>query len=99
MNRLESFRIYGILWRVLFATIIAEKTMPDDTEEKRIKGYLKMRDVCAYLSVTAETISKWIRNKGMPAHKIGKEWLFSQQEIDEWVVGHNGNGETPRKKR
>ena len=87
---------YGVL---LFATIIAEKTMPDDTEEKRIKGYLKMRDVCAYLSVTAETISKWIRNKGMPAHKIGKEWLFSQQEIDEWVVGHNGNGETPRKKR
>ena len=96
---MESFGIYSILWCVTFATNIAEKTMPDDTEEKRIKGYLKMRDVCAYLSVTAETISKWIRNKGMPAHKIGKEWLFSQQEIDEWVVGHNGNGETPRKKR
>ncbi len=73
--------------------------MPDDTEEKKIKGYLKMRDVCDYLSVTAETISKWIRNKGMPAHKIGKEWLFSQQEIDEWVVGHTGNGETSRKIR
>ena len=82
-----------------FATNFAKTTMPDDTEEKRVKGYLKMRDVCAYLSVTAETISKWIRNKGMPAHKIGKEWLFSQQEIDEWVVGHNGNGETPKKKR
>ena len=93
---MEYIVSYGVL---LFATIIAEKTMPDDTEEKRIRGFLKMRDVCAYLSVTAETISKWIRNKGMPAHKIGKEWLFSQQEIDEWVVGHNGNGETPKKKR
>ena len=76
-----------------------ESAMSEDTEQKKNKGYLKMRDVCAYLSVTAETISKWIRNKGMPAHKIGKEWLFSQQEIDEWVVGHNANGETPRKKR
>lgn len=65
--------------------------MADDIEEKKIKGYLKMRDVCDYLSVTAETISKWIRNKGMPAHKIGKEWLFRQQEIDDWISSHNPN--------
>lgn len=65
--------------------------MPDDIEEKKIKGYLKMRDVCDYLSVTAETISKWIRNKGKPAHMIGKEWLFSQQEIDDWISNHNPN--------
>lgn len=68
--------------------------MADDIEEKKIKGYLKMRDVCDYLSVTAETISKWIRNKGMPAHKIGKEWLFRQQEIDAWVEGHTPNRRT-----
>ena len=73
--------------------------MPDDTGEKRIKGYLKMRDVCAYLSVTAETICKWIRNEGMPAHKIGKQWLFSQQEIDAWVISHNGCGGKRRRKR
>ena len=68
--------------------------MVDDIEEKKIKGYLKMRDVCDYLSVTAETISKWIRNKGMPSHKIGKEWLFRQQEIDDWVEGHTPNRRT-----
>ena len=72
--------------------------MIDDIEEKKIKGYLKMRDVCSYLSVTAETISKWIRYKGMPAHKIGKQWLFVKREIDSWIVGHDGNGETPKKK-
>jgi len=65
--------------------------MPDDTEEKKNNGYLKMLDVCDYLSVTAEIVSKWIRYKGMPAHKIGKEWLFSQQENDEWVISHNSN--------
>ena len=76
--------------------------MPDDIEEKKIKGYLKMRDVCDYLSVTAETVSKWIRYKGMPAHKIGKEWLFRQQEIDEWVISHNSNSsslQSPTRKK
>jgi len=66
--------------------------MASNTTNDEIKGYMKMRDVCKYLSVTAETISKWIRNDGMPGHKIGKQWMFSKQEIDAWVVGHNANG-------
>lgn len=66
--------------------------MNPETTEKDIGRYLKMRDVCDYFSVTNETICKWIRREGMPAHKIGKQWLFIQQEIDEWVVRHNGNG-------
>ena len=73
--------------------------MPSETPEKDIKRYLKMRDVCEYLSVTDETICKWIRNEGMPAHKIGKQWLFSQQEIDSWVVSHNSKGGKAKKSR
>ena len=73
--------------------------MPVETKEKDIKRYLKMRDVCEYLSVTDETICKWIRNEDMPAHKIGKQWLFSQQEIDFWVVSHNSKGGKAKKSR
>ena len=73
--------------------------MPAENPEKDIKRYLKMRDVCEYLSVTDETICKWIRNEGMPAHKIGKQWLFSQQEIDSWVVSHNSKGGKAKKSR
>lgn len=63
-----------------------------EATEKDIKRYLKMRDVCDYFSVTNETICKWIRNGGMPAHKIGKQWLFSKPEIDAWVASHDENG-------
>ena len=70
--------------------------MENDSSEMEITGYLKMRDVCQYLSVTDDTISKWIRKDGMPAHKIGKQWLFVKREIDTWIVGHNGNGEMPK---
>jgi len=72
--------------------------MAIETTEKDIKRYLKMRDVCDYFSVTNETICKWIRNEGMPAHKIGKQWLFIQQELDEWVISHNGNNDDIQKR-
>ena len=73
--------------------------MADESKEKDIKRYLKMRDVCEYLSVTDETICKWIRNEGVPAHKMGKQWLFSQNEIDAWVISHDGSGGKRRRKR
>ena len=66
--------------------------MPITNSQTEINRYLKMRDVCECLSVTDETICKWIRNEGMPAHKIGKQWLFIQKEIDAWVIAHNEKG-------
>ena len=31
------------------------------------------------------TVYKWISEKAMPAHKIGRLWKFKKDEIDEWV--------------
>jgi excisionase family DNA binding protein len=28
---------------------------------------------------------KWISEKHMPAHKVGRLWKFKKEEIDEWV--------------
>ncbi len=42
-------------------------------------------DVSKYLSVTKDTIYKWIDNRNMPAHKVGRKWMFQRDEIDEWV--------------
>ena len=41
-------------------------------------------DVSKYLSVTKDTIYKWIDNRNMPAHKVGRKWMFQRDEIDEW---------------
>lgn len=39
-----------------------------------------------YLGVKATTIREWIkRNNGIPAHKIGRQWKFKKEELDEWV--------------
>ena len=42
-------------------------------------------DVSKYMSVTKDTIYKWIDNRNMPAHKVGRKWMFQRDEIDEWV--------------
>jgi len=47
--------------------------------------WLTVDDVSKYLSVTKDTIYKWIDNRNMPAHKVGRKWMFQKSEIDEWV--------------
>jgi len=47
--------------------------------------WLAVDDVGKYLSVTKDTIYKWIDNRNMPAHKVGRKWMFQKSEIDEWV--------------
>jgi len=47
--------------------------------------WLTVDDICKYLSVTKDTIYKWIDNKNMPASKVGRKWMFQKSEIDEWI--------------
>ena len=47
--------------------------------------YYSMLEICKYLGISRDSALKWIANKGMPAHKVGKKWKFKISEIDEWV--------------
>ena len=43
-------------------------------------------EIAGHLGVSKDTIYRWIANKQMPAHKIGKLWKFKVSEVDEWVI-------------
>lgn len=47
--------------------------------------WLTVDDICKYLSVTNETVYKWIDQRAMPGHRVGRRWMFKQDEVDEWV--------------
>lgn len=47
--------------------------------------WLTVDDICKYLNVSNETIYKWIDQRGMPAHKVGRRWMFKKEQVDEWV--------------
>ena len=48
--------------------------------------WINLDEAAAYLGVKPVTVRDWIRkDKGMPAHKVGKLWKFKISELDAWV--------------
>jgi len=47
--------------------------------------WLSVDDIAAYLGIKRETLYKWLAEKDIPAHKVGRLWKFRKDEIDKWV--------------
>lgn len=47
--------------------------------------WLSVDEIGTYLGVKRDTIYKWISEKAMPAHRLGRFWKFKKDEIDDWV--------------
>ena len=49
-------------------------------------SWISIDEAATYLGVKPVTVRDWIRKeKGIPAHKIGKQWKFKISELDAWV--------------
>ncbi|MEV0063805.1 helix-turn-helix domain-containing protein [Nocardia sp. NPDC050718] len=55
--------------------------------------WLSAHDVAAHLGVTNDTVYAWIAHRAMPAHKVGRLWMFQASEVDAWV--RRGGPENP----
>lgn len=47
--------------------------------------WLSVDEIAAYLGIKRDTVYKWIGEKQMPAHRMGRLWKFLKEEVDEWV--------------
>lgn len=47
--------------------------------------WVSLEEIAQHLAVSQDTVHRWIRNRKMPAHKIGRVWRFKVSEVDEWV--------------
>ncbi len=54
-------------------------------ESKMEDRWLSVDEIGDYLGVKRDTVYKWISEKGMPAHKIGRLWKFKKEQVDNWV--------------
>lgn len=55
--------------------------------------WLSVQEIAHYLGISKETVYRWLDSKKIPAHKIGKQWKFKTNEVDQWVF----NGEASEK--
>lgn len=54
-------------------------------EQTSFSNYMKVAALCEYLSITNETVYRWIKTHNLPARRVGKQWLFKREEIDTWL--------------
>jgi excisionase family DNA binding protein len=50
-----------------------------------IPGYLTTDEAAAYLNTSVSTVQDWIRTKGLPYHKPGKDLRFRPRDLDAWM--------------
>ena len=61
-------------------------SMPTETEK-----WSNLSEIALHIGVSKNTIRNWIKNESMPAHKVGKLWLFRVSEVDQWIASQNQN--------
>ena len=48
--------------------------------------WLSATELCQYLSISNDTLYRWIRQDDFPAQKIGMRWKALKSHVDEWVA-------------
>ena len=46
---------------------------------------MTVKDVAEYLQLSMDLVYKMAQQEKIPASKIGVQWRFKREEIDEWV--------------
>jgi excisionase family DNA binding protein len=50
-----------------------------------IERWVSSKEVAKHLGVNKDTLQRWINNKSIPCHRVGRLWKFRISEIDVWV--------------
>ena len=52
---------------------------------QNVEKWVSMDFITEYLDISRETVLKWISQRDMPAHKVGRQWKFKVSDVDEWI--------------
>lgn len=62
---------------------------------KSMTRWCSVDEIAEHLGVTRDTIYRWINQKDLPAHRIGRLWKFQLSEVDEWVRSGGASEKKP----
>ena len=61
---------------------------------QQAEPWVSLDEIARHVGVSKDTIHRWIRNREMPAHKVGRLWKFNVSQVDAWVEAGKGNENT-----
>lgn len=53
--------------------------------------WLNIEELSDHLKVSKETIYKMAKKNKIPSSKIGNQWRFNKEIIDQWLVNKNSS--------
>jgi excisionase family DNA binding protein len=60
---------------------------------KALEPWVTSEEICKYLRISANTLTRWIADRGMPVHRVGRSLRFKVAEIDEWIRSGHAAGD------
>jgi excisionase family DNA binding protein len=72
---LTSLRLFSTICR--WSWVFVAKEASDEV--------LTTAETCRYLKVAPRTLYRYIKQKRVPAFKLGKDWRFVKSELELWV--------------
>ena len=61
--------------------------------------WLSVDEIATYLGIKRDTVYKWIGEKHMPAHRMGRLWKFKKDAVDAWVKAGGAVGAKTRQEQ
>jgi excisionase family DNA binding protein len=49
--------------------------------------WVSLDAIAEHLAVSRDTVYRRIKKRGMPAHRVGRQWKFKISQVDAWVEG------------
>jgi excisionase family DNA binding protein len=62
--------------------VIMDKIMNVEATDR----WLSVQEISKYLGVSKESVYRWIETKNIPVSRVGKQWKFKTELVDEWVL-------------
>jgi excisionase family DNA binding protein len=66
-----------------------------DRFDKPTSRILTVRDVSNYLRVHPSTIYKMLKKNQLPAFRVGSDWRFTVEAIDQWLASVEPGAASP----
>jgi len=63
----------------------------ENSTAERIPRVLTAQEAATYLRITPATLYKLIHKGEIPAAKVGRQWRFHLDLLDEWLVASGKN--------
>ena len=55
------------------------------------KDWMTVQDVAEYLKLGKTKIYQYVQKGKIPGYKVGGQWRFSREEIDDWIKSGKAN--------